>query len=181
MSALETLKDLRERIPDEAKDIRINLSSVLDPQNAGGLSAKQVAGVALASACATRDRSVVRSVRAFASEHLEEADVRAARAAAAVMAMNNVYYRFLRLVEDPAYGSLPARLRMSVVASPGVEKSDFELYALAVSAINGCGMCVKSHARKLEEAGFSKEAIQSAVRIASVIQAAAQAFFLADS
>ena len=66
----------------------------------------------------------------------------AARAAAAIMGMNNIYYRFLHLVEDAEYQTMPARLRMNVIGNPGIDKLDFELLSLAVSAVNGCGLCV---------------------------------------
>jgi alkyl hydroperoxide reductase subunit D len=89
------------------------------------------------------------------------------------MGMNNVYYRFLHLVEDEEYAKLPARLRMNVLGSPGVAKADFELLSLAVSAVNGCGKCVASHERALRQHGVPREAVQSAVRIASVIHAVA--------
>jgi alkyl hydroperoxide reductase subunit D len=90
------------------------------------------------------------------------------------MAMNNVYYRFLHLVEDEEYGKLPARLRMSVVGNPGIAKADFELLSLVVSAINGCGSCIASHERQLRQHGLSREAVQSAVRIAAVVHAVAR-------
>ena len=96
-----------------------------------------------------------------------------AKAAAAVMAMNNVYYRFLHLVEDGEYQTLPARLRMNVIGNPGIDRNDFELLSLAVSAVNGCGLCITAHERKLREHGTSREAVQSAVRIASVIHGVA--------
>ena len=96
-----------------------------------------------------------------------------ALAAAAIMGMNNVYYRFLHLVEDDDYASMPARLRMNVIGAPGVDKVDFELYSLAASAVNGCGLCITAHESVLRKAGVSREAIQSAVRIASVIHAVA--------
>ena len=87
--------------------------------------------------------------------------------------MNNIYYRFLHLVEDPEYSQLPARLRMNVIGNPGIDKMDFELLSLAVSAINGCGKCVASHEQQLRKHEVSREAIQSAVRIASTIHAVA--------
>jgi alkyl hydroperoxide reductase subunit D len=87
--------------------------------------------------------------------------------------MNNVYYRFLHLVEDAEYAQMPARLRMNVIGNPGIDKLEFELLSLAVSAVNGCGMCVTSHERKLREGSTSREAIQSAVRIASVVHGVA--------
>jgi alkyl hydroperoxide reductase subunit D len=87
--------------------------------------------------------------------------------------MNNIYYRFTHLVGDKAYATMPAKLRMNVIGNPGVSKVDFELNCLAVSAINGCGMCLDAHAHELTKAGLSKLAVQSAVRIASVVSAAA--------
>jgi alkyl hydroperoxide reductase subunit D len=100
--------------------------------------------------------------------------VSAAHAAAAIMTMNNVYYRFLHLVEDEEYAKLPVRLRMNVIGNPGIPKADFELLALAVSAINGCGTCVASHERQLRQHGLTREAVQSAVRIAATVHAVAR-------
>jgi alkyl hydroperoxide reductase subunit D len=164
---------LRDRIPDYAKDLRLNLSSVLTPQGAPGLTEAQLWMTALASAIASRNAVLVRDIEAAAAQKLEPAQVEAARAAAAIMGMNNVYYRFLHLVEDDEYAKLPARLRMNVIGSPGIDKLEFELLSLAVSAVNGCGLCVTAHERKLREGGIGREAIQSAVRIASVMHAVA--------
>jgi alkyl hydroperoxide reductase subunit D len=97
----------------------------------------------------------------------------AARGAAAVMAMNNVYYRFVHLVANAEYGKMPARLRMNIIGSHGIAKEEFELMSLAVSAMNGCGMCIDSHERALLEHGVKLDAIQSAVRIAAVMKALA--------
>jgi alkyl hydroperoxide reductase subunit D len=97
----------------------------------------------------------------------------AAKAAAAVMAMNNIYYRFTHLASATDYRTMPARLRMNVIGKPGVEKADFELWSLAVSAINGCGTCIDAHERELRAAGLSAEMIQAAVRIAAVVHAVA--------
>jgi alkyl hydroperoxide reductase subunit D len=88
------------------------------------------------------------------------------------MAMNNVYYRFTHLVGGD-YASMPARLRMNVIAKPGVEKADFELWSLAVSAVNGCGMCMESHEKMVRGAGLTQEQVQAAVRIAAVVHAVA--------
>jgi alkyl hydroperoxide reductase subunit D len=161
---------LKDRLPDYAKDIRLNLSSLaVEPL----LSEQQRAGTFIASALASRNAEVIEGVtRAFAPALSAEA-LAAARAAAAVMAMNNIYYRFTHLVASPDYRALPARLRMNVIARPGVEKADFELWSLAVSAINGCGMCIEAHERALREQGMSAEQIQAAVRIAATVHAAA--------
>ena len=97
------------------------------------------------------------------------------------MGMNNIYYRFLHLVEDAEYQTMPARLRMNVMANPGIDKLDFELISLAVSAVNGCGLCIVSHERKLRVHGVSRETIQSAVRVASVVHAVAVALEYAQA
>lgn len=164
---------LRDRIPDYARDLRLNLSSVLTPQGAPGLSESQLWMTAFASAIAARNAELARGIEAEATAHLSSAEIEAARAAAAIMGMNNVYYRFLHLVEDEEYSKLPARLRMNVIGSPGIARSDFELISLAVSAVNGCGKCVSTHERVLRQHGVSREAVQSAVRVASVIHAVA--------
>src|ERR1700733_3481445 len=168
-----TLEALRDALPDYARDLKLNLGSVLSAAGAPGLTEKQIWMVASASAIAARNPGVARDIELLSSPFLGAAEVTAARAAAALMSMNNIYYRFLHLVEDAEYGQLPARLRMSVIGNPGIDKQDFELMALAVSAINGCGTCVASHERQLRGHGLTREAVQSAVRIAAVIHAVA--------
>ena len=168
-----SLDTIRDAIPDYAKDIRLNLGSVLTTQGAPGLSDKQIWSVALATAIASGNVPLARQIELLASSHLSTSELTAAKAAAAIMGMNNVYYRFLHLVEDAEYQSMPARLRMNVLANPGIDKLDFELLSLAVSAVNGCGLCVTSHEKKLRLHDVAREAIQSAVRIAATIHAAA--------
>jgi len=168
-----SIDTLRDQLPDYARDLKLNLGSVLTPQGAPGLTEQQIASVALATAIAARNPLVIQSIEAWAKPQLDEARVNAARAAAAIMGMNNIYYRFLHLVEDGEYQTMPARLRMNVIGNPGIDKLDFELLSLAVSAVNGCGMCIVSHERKLRDNGISRETIQSAIRIASVIHAVA--------
>ncbi len=168
-----SLDTIRDSIPDYARDLKLNLGSVLTPQGAPGLSEKQLWSVALATAIAARNTTFTRDIEALARAHLVDGDVAGARAAAAMMGMNNIYYRFLHLVEDAEYQSMPARLRMNVIGNPGIDKLDFELLSLAVSAVNGCGLCITSHERKLRNHGVTRETIQSAVRIAAVIHAVA--------
>jgi alkyl hydroperoxide reductase subunit D len=170
---MTTLDTIRDALPDYARDLKLNLGSVLAPAGAPGLSERQIWAVALASAIASRNAAFARDIESLAAAHLGENEVNAARASAAIMGMNNVYYRFLHLVEDAEYRQLPARLRMNVLANPGIDKADFELLSLAVSAINGCGTCVASHERQLRQHGFTREAVQSAVRIAAVVHAVA--------
>ncbi len=176
-----TLDELRDTIPDYARDLRLNLGSVLTPQGAPGLTPKQIWSIALASAIASRNVPFARTIEGLSRETLDEADINGARAAAAIMGMNNIYYRFLHLVEDAEYQSMPARLRMNVIGNPGIDKLDFELLSLAVSAVNGCGLCVASHEKKLREHDISRESIQSAVRIAATIHAVAGALEYAEA
>ena len=167
------INDLKSQWGDYAKDIKLNIGSVLSEEGAPDLSQTQIYGIALASAYATRSDSVINALLGEAS--LPEAEVHAAKAAATVMAMNNVYYRFSHLVSDKDYSKMPAKLRMNVIGNPGIAKVDFELYSLAVSAINGCGMCMDAHVHEVTKAGVSKAGVQSAIRIAAVVNAVAQA------
>lgn len=164
-----SLEALRARLPEYAKDLKLNLGSlatepVLNPQ--------QLAGTFVASALASRNAGVTRAVVAEFGPRLSPEALTAAKAAAAIMGMNNVYYRFTHLVGGD-YPRLPARLRMNIMAKPGVERADFELWSLAVSAINGCGMCMEAHEKVVVEAGLSREQVQAAVRIAAVVHAVA--------
>jgi alkyl hydroperoxide reductase subunit D len=169
------LTKIKSLIPEHAKDLRLNLSTVLSAEGAPGLAEHQILGVALASAIAARDPALLREIEALVGPRLDAAQVAAARAAASIMGMNNVYYRFVHLAENPDYAKLPAKLRMNVIGNPGVPKTDFELYSLAVSAINGCGACVAAHDRVVRDAGVAAEGVQSAVRIAAVLHGVAVA------
>src|SRR5215472_16871301 len=171
---MTTLESVRDALPGYARDLQLNLGTVLTAAGAPGLSERQIWAVALATAAASRNASFTRDIQALATRHLDAAHVSAAHAAAALMAMNNVYYRFLHLVEDEEYGKLPARLRMSVIGNPGIAKADFELLSLAVSAINGCGSCVAAHERQVRQHGLEREAVQSAIRIAATVHAVAR-------
>jgi len=170
---MTTLDTIRDAIPDYARDLKLNLGSVLTTAGAPGLTDKQMWAVALASAIASRNLPFTRDIESLAATHLDAAYINGARAAASVMGMNNIYYRFLHLVEDPEYAQMPARLRMNVIGNPGIDKQDFELLALAVSAINGCGMCLEAHEREVAAKGIGQEAVQDVVRIASVLHAVA--------
>lgn len=161
-----SLDTLKAQLPDHAKDLRLNLSNI---PSITSLTPQQLWGTVLATAIASRNPEVVRAIDAAASEHLGDQAKTAARAAAAIMSMNNIYYRFTHLSKHPEFLTMPARLRMNVIANPGVEKLDFELWSLAVSAINGCGRCIEAHEDVLLKAGVAKEAIQDAIRIAAII------------
>jgi alkyl hydroperoxide reductase subunit D len=165
-----SLEHLKSRLPEYAKDLKLNLSSLAAEPS---LSEQQRAGTFVASALAARNAETVAAITSEFGAKLSPEALNAARAAAAIMAMNNIYYRFTHLASSPDYRSMPAKLRMNVIGRPGVEKADFELWSLAVSAINGCGMCVDAHEKVLRDAGITAEQIQAAVRIAAVVHAVA--------
>lgn len=165
-----SIDTLKSALPDFAKDIRLNLSGVLTSAN---LTSQQTWGAALACAIAARNARLTRVIAAEASAHLEPAAITAAKAAAAIMGMNNIYYRYVHMSGNGDIKTLPARLRMNVIANPGVDKIDFELWSLAVSAINGCGMCIEAHEREVLGKGVAKEVVQDVVRIAAVLHAVA--------
>jgi alkyl hydroperoxide reductase subunit D len=167
------LNEIKSGLPDYAKDLRLNLESVLSEAGAPGLSDRQIRAVALASAVSARYLPVSAALEAIAAQTLEPAEIAGAKAAAAMMAMSNVYYRFTHLAQNKEYETLRAGLRMNVMANPGIDKLSFELCALAVSAINGCGACVDSHEKVLRAHGVTAQGVQSAVRIAAVIHAVA--------
>ncbi len=172
MSQFETY---RENLKDYAKDIRLNLSTVLTPEGAPGLNPKQIATIALACAYSARARGLADSLLAESAAVIGDADVEAAKAAATIMAMNNVFYRTQHRSDNPDLQKLPARLRMNVIGKPGIDKVDFELACLAVSAIGGCDRCVNTHVAEVLKAGLPIEAAHSAVRIAATIQASSLA------
>jgi alkyl hydroperoxide reductase subunit D len=168
-----TLESLRAAIPDFAKDLRLNLESVLAETGAPGLAERQIRAIAYASAIASRHRPLTDALSAQAATVLSPAELDGVRTAAALMAMTNVYYRFTHLVGDAEYATLRAGLRMNAMANPGIDKPTFELCALAVSAVNGCGACLESHEKVLRQHGLPAQAIQGAARIAAVVHAVA--------
>jgi alkyl hydroperoxide reductase subunit D len=167
---MATLEDVRNSLPDAAKDIRLNLQSVL---TGGALSPAQRWETAVASAIASRSPVLREALLAEARKEVDEAVLEDARAAAALMAMNNVYYRFRHMVGKPSYSEKPARLRMNRLVQVAASKADFELACLAVSAINGCEACVRAHEAAILAAGLTEDHVHDAVRIAATIQAAA--------
>ena len=167
---MEALETLRTALPDAARDIRLNIQSVLKD---GALSEPQRWGVAVASAIAARNPRLREAVLAAAASAVDAAAVEDARAAAALMAMNNVYYRFRHMVGKPGYAEMRAGLRMNRLAQPATNRANLELFSLAVSAINGCEMCVRAHEKAVTDAGLTSEHVHDAVRIAATLYGAA--------
>lgn len=160
---------LIDDLPNYAKDLKLNYSSLVR-QNMD-LTPQQLWGTMVASAIATRSPAVTEAAISEAAKFLTPQALEAAKSAAAVMGMNNIYYRFQHLSSNEKYGTLPAKLRMNALRTHGVDAVDFELWSIAVSAINGCGKCVDAHEKVVRDKGVSEETILSVVRIASVIHA----------
>ena len=172
MSAVE---ELSASIPDAARDIRLNLQSVLQAET---LTPAQRWGVAIASAVAARSPRLRDALLADGHAEAGDAVIDDAFAAAALMGMNNIFYRFRHMIGKEVYPQKPARLRMQRIAKPASNKADFELFCLAVSAINGCESCIQSHEKVVVEKGITEDQVHDAIRIAATIAAAAVALEL---
>ncbi len=164
-----TLDALIDSLPSTAKDLKLNYSSLV--RNNAELSEQQLWGTVVATTIATRSATLTAAVLSAAPSHLSPQALEAAKTIAAIMGMNNIWYRFHHLSSNPKYNEMPARLRMSGLRGHGVEEMDAELWALTVSAVNGCGKCVDSHEKVVREKGASEELIASAIRVTSVIHA----------
>jgi alkyl hydroperoxide reductase subunit D len=160
------LTELMETVPTYARDLKLNFATLSQQKE---LTEQQAWGTIVASAVASRNAELTTAVFAEAASHLSPQALDAAKAAASIMGMNNIYYRFLHLTSNENYRTMPARLRMNVLRSHGVEHVDFELWSLAASAIKGCGVCVDSHEKVVREKGLSEDAVLAAVRLASVV------------
>jgi len=169
--SLDALIDLT---PSYAKDLKLNFSSLV--RNQTELNTVQLWGTLVASAIVSRNPQLIEAVLAEAAGKLSPQALEAAKGAAAIMGMNNIYYRFLHLTKNEKYATIPAKLRMNIIRMHGIDQLDFELWCTAASAINGCGACVDSHERVLREKGVGEETILMAVRVASVVHALATVF-----
>ncbi|MEE2855245.1 MAG: alkyl hydroperoxide reductase [Actinomycetota bacterium] len=172
-----SVDNLKEALPEYAKDLKLNLGSITRTTE---LNEEQLWGTLLASAAATRNTQVLTEIGAEAADILSAEAYNAALGAASIMGMNNVFYRGRGFL-DGKYDDLRAGLRMNIIANPGVEKVNFELWSFAVSSINGCPDCVAAHEHTLREAGVSRETIQEALKAAAIISGVAQAIVTAQT
>jgi lipoyl-dependent peroxiredoxin subunit D len=167
---MEFLSSIKELIPDYAKDIRLNVDGTIARSS---LQGNDAVGVALAAAYAAKATKIVNTIRS--SGVLSPEETNAALTAAALMGMNNVWYPFVEMAGDPDLTSMRAELRMNAYATHGgVDRTSFELYALAASIVGKCEFCVQSHYKLLREDGFSTQQLRDVGRIAAVVNAVAQ-------
>jgi len=164
-----SLDTLIDSLPTSAKDLKLNYSSLI--RNNTELTSQQLWGTVVAAAIATRSSALTPAVLEAAAAQLTPQALEAAKAAAAIMGMNNIFYRFHHLSSNEKYSTMPARLRMNGLRGHGVEDVDFELWSLAVSAINGCGKCVDAHEKVVRDKGATEELVLAVVRVAAVIHA----------
>lgn len=169
---LEALETLRQKLPDFAKDLKLNLQSVLTDSS---LSAEQRWGVALAAALVSGSAPLRDAILADAARVAPPGVIDDARAAAALLSMNNVFYRSRHMFGKAAYETKPPRLRMNRIGQVASSKLNFELFSIAVSAVNGCEVCLKAHEKTVTEQGASEDQVYDTIRIAAVIQGVAVA------
>lgn len=167
------LQQIQDTIPSFAKDIKLNFSSLMNGETI--LTPQQFLGTLLATSIASKNKLLLQAITEHVDGKLSNEAIHAAKTAATLMAMTNVYYRFTHLVSNQDYSKIPPNLRMSAMAQPGIEKNDFELFSLAVSAINGCGKCMDAHEITLRKHGVSLEVIHTVIRMAAIVHSLATA------
>jgi alkyl hydroperoxide reductase subunit D len=172
-----SIDNLKDALPEYAKDLKLNLGSITRTTL---LNEEQLWGTLLASAAATRNTQVLEEIGAEAADTLSAEAYHAALGAASIMGMNNVFYRGRGFLEGQ-YDDLRPGLRMNIIANPGANKVNFELWCFAVSAINGCPDCLKAHEHTLRESGVEREAIFEALKVAAIVAGVAQAITTAQT
>ncbi|HEX6881208.1 MAG TPA: carboxymuconolactone decarboxylase family protein [Terriglobales bacterium] len=162
---------LIDSLPDYAKDLKLNYSSLVRQDTT--LTDAQRWGTIVATAMASKNERLIAACVAEATTHVAGNVIEGAKGAAAIMGMNNIYYRFQHSVSNEKYRTMPARLRMNILRTHGVEHADFELWCEAVSAVNGCQACMDSHEKSVREKGLTEDHVLQAIRIASIVHAIA--------
>lgn len=148
------------------RDLKLNLKSTLQCEH---LSEKESALLALAIAANANSSLLLEAFRKRSAQHgAHETEIAEALACASLLAANNVFYRFRHFMQSEKYNQLPARFRMNIMMNPVNGKEFFELISLAISAVNGCEMCVRSHEESLRKLGCSEERIFDAIRLSSI-------------
>lgn len=166
----QAIDALRDTLPDAARDLKINLGTMLAVES---LTPAQRWGAAIACAITAGHHGLRDAVIADArAAGMTEELIDDGRAAAVIMGMNNVVYRSRHML-GAAYEARPIRLRMQRIGAVKTNKVDFELMCLAASAIGGCEVCLGSHEKVVREGGLSEDAVFDAVRLAAVIKGVA--------
>lgn len=169
-----TIEDIKNDLPAYAYDLKNNLDNIFMEGGCPGLSPKQIAVVAVATALSTPAPKLIAVALNFAKPLLSEKELDGAKTAHAIMSMTNVYYRFLHVCDNKEYKRMPPKLEMKAETTPGISKIDFHLASIGVSSINFCKACIDYHELAARRMGINAEGIQSVVRIAAVMNAVGQ-------
>jgi len=166
---MQWVDQLKETMPDYAKDTRLNIDAVVKRSI---LPQEEAESVALAAAFATGNTKLWTWMQ---SQIGDQKEAEAAITAASLMAMNNVWYPYVEMAEDASLAGLPAQLRMNAIATHGgTTRARFEAYSLAASIVGKCHFCVKAHYDTLKKEGYTVEQLRDIGRIAAVITAVAR-------
>ncbi|MEN8662307.1 MAG: carboxymuconolactone decarboxylase family protein [Lentimonas sp.] len=170
---MEKTAELLSTLPEEAKDLCINLKRVLEGES---LSSDQTWGAALAAAYFIRQPELTAAILADAqAAGLSEGIIEDARGAASIMGMNTIYYRFRHIMNTEAYNQRPANLRMMRMQQVTTSKANFELFSIGPSALSGCEMCLKTHEAALKKDGMTEDNVHDVVRISAILNGLAVA------
>jgi len=162
------IEKVRDSIPDHCKDIRLNLDSIMRTTE---LDEVDMHACAFAAAIAANNGELAFEI-SMDGPLMGTPEREAAKTAAALMGMNNVFYPFIEMAGDPDLKGLPPGLRMNAYATyGGVSKKKFEMYALAASIVGKCHFCVKNHYDVLKKEGMTVQQLQIVGKIASIIAA----------
>jgi len=157
------------------RDLKLNLTSTLTSEH---LSTKECALVALSTAINNTNKPLIQYFTKYAGEQgATAAETAEAAGCASLLASNNIFYRFRHFTQKEKYTQIPARIRMQLMMKPVTGKEFFELMSLAISAVNGCEMCVNAHEDSLIKLGTTEERIFDAVRIASLVTATGKVIY----
>jgi alkyl hydroperoxide reductase subunit D len=163
------MNDLRSAMPEYARDLRLNLGSVM---SASSLEPVMAWGSALTAALVSKNAQVIQHIAEDAQAHLDEIQMKAAKSAAAMMSMTNVWYKFTDLIQDDEVKKQPPKLRMNAMLTHGgVDHALFEAWSLSASVVNACGVCVNAHASQLNKLGIDAQQVADIARIAAVVKA----------
>ena len=154
------------------KDLKINLKKIFSADVDKPLKSTIHQAITLSVSLALQDKAIIEHAYSYGKD-IDESLINAAKIAANTMAMNNIYYRATHLINSSTLSQQPAGLRMQGITQHGIEAPVFELMSLAISAINGCGLCLQSHYNQLKT-HFNDEEITEALRIASTLHALKQ-------
>jgi lipoyl-dependent peroxiredoxin subunit D len=150
------------------RDLKINLGNALQYQT---LSKKESYLLALSVAINEKNKLAIESFTKLAmNEGSTEAEIAETYACVSLLNANNVLYRFRHFTKKEVYQNSPAGIKMSIMMNPVFGKEFFELMSLAVSALNGCELCVNAHEASLLKLGTSENRIFDAIKLTAIVR-----------